>query len=125
MLSQRPVKPYPPVPSPPRASAAQAGRDWELAIHGDLTDKQSDLVSRLLEVPRRSRGIIFFDSCGGSAYVGLALATLIRLRGLQADAVVAGECSSAAIMPLAACRRACRNPRQFARCETARSRRHR
>ena len=82
-----------------------APRDWELAIHGDLTDKESDLVARMLEVPRRSRGIIFFDSCGGSAYVGLALASLIRLRGLKADAVVAGECSSAAIMPFAACQR--------------------
>jgi ATP-dependent protease ClpP protease subunit len=76
-----------------------------LAIHGDLTDKQSDLVARLLEVPRKSRGTIYFDSCGGSAYVGLALASLIRLRGLQADAVVAGECSSAALMPFAACAR--------------------
>ncbi len=76
-----------------------------MVVHGDLTDKQSDIVARLIELPRRSRGVIYFDSCGGSAYVGLALASLIRLRGLNADAVVAGECSSAALMPFAACRR--------------------
>ena len=47
--------------------------------------------------------MIYFDSCGGSAYVGLALATLIRLRGLKATGVVVGECSSAALLPFAAC----------------------
>ena len=76
---------------------------WELVICGDLTEKQFDLLDRLAAVPRRSRGIIWFDSCGGSAYVGLSLASMIRLRGLEATAVVAGECSSAAIMPFAAC----------------------
>jgi hypothetical protein len=84
------LKPYPAVVAPSRP-VGERGRDWELAIHGDLTDKESDLVSRMLEVPRRSHGTIFFDSCGGSAYVGLALASLIRLRGLKADAVVVGE----------------------------------
>ncbi len=101
----RPLKPYPAVANPGRPAGEPGHRDWELAIHGDLTDKESDLVARMLEVPRRSRGTIFFDSCGGSAYVGLALASLIRLRGLKADAVIAGECSSAAIMPFAACQR--------------------
>jgi ATP-dependent protease ClpP protease subunit len=99
------LKPYPAVANTGRPVGESSHRDWELAIHGDLTDKESDLVARMLEVPRRSRGIIFFDSCGGSAYVGLALASLIRLRGLKVDAVVAGECSSAAIMPFAACQR--------------------
>lgn len=76
---------------------------WELAICGDLTDRQSDLFQELIELPRRSRGLIYFDSCGGSAYAGLGLASLIRLRGLKVTGVVAGECSSAAIMPFAAC----------------------
>src|SRR5690606_12191661 len=40
---------------------------------------------------------------GGSVYAGLALATMIRLRGLKAIGVVAGECSSAALLPFAAC----------------------
>jgi ATP-dependent Clp protease protease subunit len=101
----RRLKPYPAVSGSARPGGEHGHRDWELAIHGDLTDKESDLVRQMLEVPRRSRGIIFFDSCGGSAYVGLALASLIRLRGLKADGVVAGECSSAALMPFAACQR--------------------
>ena len=69
-MNVRRFKPYPAAECVPRPIRQTPGTDWELAIHGDLTDKQSDLVSRLLEVPRKSRGTIFFDSCGGSAYVG-------------------------------------------------------
>ena len=78
-------------------------RTWEIVISGELADKEGPFHEKLLELPRNSRGMIFFDSSGGSAYVGLALASLIRLRGLKAVGVVAGECSSAALMPLAAC----------------------
>lgn len=76
---------------------------WELALTGDLSDRQSDLISKLVELPPRSKGIIYFDSCGGSVYAGLALATLIKTRELNATALVLGECSSAALMPFAAC----------------------
>lgn len=79
-------------------------------ICGELSDKELELTERLVSVPPRSRGTIYFDSCGGSAYVGLALAALIRLRGLDPLAVVTGECSSAAILPFAACRRRCVTP---------------
>jgi ATP-dependent Clp protease protease subunit len=82
---------------------ASCNEDWELAINGDITDKQHELVSSLIEVPRGSRGTIYFDSGGGSVYVGLSLASIIRLRGLKPVAIVAGECSSAALFPFAAC----------------------
>jgi ATP-dependent protease ClpP protease subunit len=85
--------------------AQESRHGWEIAIAGDLTDKQSDLIERLVEVAPRSRGTIYFDSCGGSAYVGLSLAALIRLRWLDATGVVLGECSSAALVPFAACQR--------------------
>lgn len=78
-------------------------RNWEIVISGELVDKDGQLHEKLMELPRNSRGTIFFDSSGGSAYVGLALASLMRLRGLKAVGVVAGECSSAALMPFAAC----------------------
>lgn len=76
---------------------------WEIVLSGELTDKQGELHQKLVDVPRCSSGVIYFDSCGGSAYIGLALATLVRLRGLKAKAVVVGECSSAALLPFAAC----------------------
>src|SRR5579872_2329194 len=90
-------------PAPQRFDRDDAPLPWEVAIAGDLTDKQGDLFERLLAVPPRSRGTIYFDSCGGSAYVGISLAGLIRLRGLRASGVVLGECSSAALLPFAAC----------------------
>ena len=94
-------KSYPPVAH--GRPAAQPSGTWEMAITGDLGEKQGDLLTRLVEVPRGSQGILYFDSCGGSVYAGLALTTTIRLRGLRATAVVAGECSSAALLPFAAC----------------------
>jgi ATP-dependent protease ClpP protease subunit len=78
---------------------------WEIAIAGEFDEKAGDLIDKLVQVPFGSRGTIFFDSGGGSAYSGLALASIIRLRGLDADGVVAAECSSAALLPFAACRR--------------------
>jgi ATP-dependent Clp protease protease subunit len=98
------LRPYPPVQSGRRPSDYDLdARHWEIVISGELVDKDGQLHEKLLDLPRNSRGTIFFDSSGGSAYVGLALASLIRLRGLKAVGVVAGECSSAALMPFAAC----------------------
>lgn len=102
------LKPYPSVAIPNRSRSdrdRERDQPWEIAIFGDLTEKQSELMEHLIQVPRNSRGTIFFDSGGGSIYTGLALATLIRMRGLDPDGVVVGECSSAALMPLAACAR--------------------
>jgi len=105
MNQLRGINPDPqPAPSP-RLFDDPPEAAWEAAVSGDLTEKQPELVGRLTEVPRNSRGVIYFDSNGGSVYVGLALASLIRLRGLDVTGVVAGECSSAAILPFAACRR--------------------
>ncbi|GAB4141692.1 MAG: hypothetical protein Tsb009_11530 [Planctomycetaceae bacterium] len=98
------IRPYPTAALPFRPSHV-TNDHWEIPLFGDLSEKQSELFSRLVEVPRKSRGTIYFDSNGGSVYTGLALASLIRLRGLQVDGVVAGECSSAALLPFAACQR--------------------
>ncbi|MDP1798807.1 MAG: ATP-dependent Clp protease proteolytic subunit [Planctomycetaceae bacterium] len=102
---RKPRSGYRSYPNPPWAGPPYEGprNGWEIVIAGELADKPGDLHEHLLHLPRNSSGTIFFDSCGGSAYIGLALASLIRLRGLQAVGVVAGECSSAALMPLAAC----------------------
>lgn len=94
------------MPAPSPLYVPPVGRPeslWEIPICGDLSDKQPEQIGRLVEVPRGSRGVIYFDSGGGSVYVGLSLATIIRLRGLNVIGVVAGECSSAALLPFAAC----------------------
>ncbi len=78
---------------------------WEMALCGDLTDRQADLLDRIVEFPRGSRGVLYFDSCGGSVYTGLAIGSLMRLRGLRITGIVVGECSSAALLPFAACQK--------------------
>ena len=77
----------------------------EIAIAGDLTDHQGDLCDKLLSVEPGGECILYFDSPGGSPYCGLALTSLIQLRGLRATGLVVGECSSAALWPFAACGR--------------------
>ncbi len=84
---------------------ASPARPWEIGICGELTDKHGELVDKLIEVPRRSSGLIYFDSCGGNIYAGLSLATIIRVRELKATAIVTGECSSSSLLPFAACQR--------------------
>jgi ATP-dependent Clp protease protease subunit len=77
----------------------------EIAIVGELNQHEADISDKLLAVPPGGSCVLYFNSPGGSAYVALSLATLIAVRGLAATGVVVGECSSAAIWPLAACRR--------------------
>jgi ATP-dependent protease ClpP protease subunit len=77
----------------------------EIAIVGDLTEHESELTERLLDVPPGGECRLYFDSPGGSPYCAMSLMTLIRLRGLRATGVVTGECSSAALWPFAACER--------------------
>jgi ATP-dependent protease ClpP protease subunit len=77
----------------------------EIPLVGDLTDNAADLCDKLLSVPPGGECLIYFDSLGGNPYTATALTSLILLRGLNATGVVAGECSSAALWPFAACRR--------------------
>ncbi len=83
----------------------QRGGPVELCLVGDITENASDACWALLDVEPGDECIIYFDSPGGSPYSALALASLILMRGLRATGVVAGECSSGALLPFAACRR--------------------
>ena len=75
----------------------------EFAIVGDLSESEADLSEKILSVPVGGECTIFFDSPGGSVYSALSLMTLIATRQIRATGIVAGECSSAAIWPFAAC----------------------
>lgn len=77
----------------------------EVAICGDLSEQESDICEKLLSVSPGGQCTLYFNSPGGSAYAALSLASLIVLRGMNVTGVVLGECSSAAIWPLAACKR--------------------
>ncbi len=77
----------------------------EIAIIGDVTDEEGDITEKLLSVPIGGECTIYFDSPGGSPYAALSLTTIMLLRNINALGIVSGECSSAALWPLAACRR--------------------
>jgi ATP-dependent protease ClpP protease subunit len=86
-------------------NSEHAERPPEIAIVGDLTEHESELTERLMDVEIGGQCVIYFDSPGGSPYCAMSLMTLIRLRQLDATGIVTGECSSAALWPFAACRR--------------------
>jgi len=88
-----------------RMSRDTEERRPEIALVGDLTEHESELTERLLDVDPGGECLIYFDSPGGSPYCAMSLMTLIRLRGLKATGIVTGECSSAALWPFAACQR--------------------
>jgi ATP-dependent protease ClpP protease subunit len=77
----------------------------EIAVIGDVDDWEADVVRALLEIPPGRECVFYIDSAGGSVYGALAVLTLLRHRRLQATAVVLSECSSAALLLFAACRR--------------------
>jgi len=77
----------------------------EIPLVGDLTENQADLCDKLLSVEPGGECILYIDSLGGSPYTATALTSLIILRGLRSTGIVAGECSSAALWPFAACTR--------------------
>ncbi len=69
----------------------------EIALVGDLTDREDDLTERILGVDQGGECTIYFDSPGGSPYAAMSIATLIKIRGIRATGIVTGECSSAAL----------------------------
>ncbi len=78
-------------------------RPIEIPLIGEVDDWESDVVKELLQL-RAGRDCVFhIDSMGGSVYGALAITTLIRQRKLQCTGIVLGECSSAALLILAAC----------------------
>lgn len=75
----------------------------EIALVGDLTEREHDLTERILEVSPGEDCTIYFDSPGGSPYAAMSIASLIKIRGIRATGIVTGECSSAALWPFATC----------------------
>jgi ATP-dependent protease ClpP protease subunit len=77
----------------------------EIAVVGDVDDWEEEVVKALLEVPPGGEVIFYIDSAGGSVFGALAVLTMLRYRRLKATAMVIGECSSAALLLFAACRK--------------------
>ncbi len=77
----------------------------EIPVLGEVDDWEGEVVKALLEVPPGGECVFYIDSMGGNVFGALAALTLLRHRRLDATAIVLGECSSAALLLFAACRR--------------------
>jgi ATP-dependent protease ClpP protease subunit len=87
------------------ATSKQKPPAGEIAVVGEVDDWEGDVVKGLLEVPAGGDCVFYIDSAGGSVFGALAVLTMLRYRRLKATALVIGECSSAALLLFAACRR--------------------
>ena len=87
------------------ATSRQKRPAGEIAVVGEVDDWESDVVKGLLEVPAGGDCVFYIDSAGGSVFGALAVLTMLRYRKLKATAIVIGECSSAALLLFAACRK--------------------
>lgn len=75
----------------------------EIALVDDLEKCEKEVLDALLAIPDGGACRIVINSGGGSVYAGLGIATLIRLKRLEATAVVLADCSSSAVLVFAAC----------------------
>jgi ATP-dependent Clp protease, protease subunit len=80
-------------------------RPAEIPVVGDVDDWEADVIKTLLDISPGGECTFYIDSAGGSVYGALAVLTLLRHRRLKGTAIVLGECSSAALLVFAACRR--------------------
>jgi ATP-dependent protease ClpP protease subunit len=87
------------------AKSKSRGEPTEIAVIGEVDDWEADVVKALLEIPPGGACVFYIDSAGGSVFGALAVLTLLRHRQVDASAVVIGECSSAALLLFAACRK--------------------
>lgn len=55
----------------------------EIALVGDLSENQTSLCEKLLEVESGGECVLYIDSLGGSPYVAMAITTLILIRDLR------------------------------------------
>jgi ATP-dependent Clp protease, protease subunit len=77
----------------------------EIAVIGEVDDWEEDVIKALLKIPPGGTCTFYIDSGGGSVFGALAVLTLVRQRRIQATGVVLGECSSAALLLFAVCRK--------------------
>lgn len=80
-------------------------RPREIAVIGDVDSWQRDVIQDLLDMRVGAECVFYIDSAGGSVFGALAVATLMGHRKIKGTAIVLGECSSAAVLVFAACRR--------------------
>lgn len=69
----------------------------------DVEKCEREVVEALLSLPDKAKVQIVINSGGGSVYASLGIATVIKMKQFQAEAIVLADCSSSALLVFAAC----------------------
>ena len=75
----------------------------DILLTGEIDERANKIVHALLKIPEDDEFTIYINSPGGSLMGAISIASTIQYRRLKGTVVVTGECSSAALLPFAAC----------------------
>lgn len=82
---------------------ARQGTFPVITLLDEVEKCEKDVVEALLALPDGRSCRIVINSGGGSVYSSLGIATVIKMKQLNAEAIVLADCSSSAITVFAAC----------------------
>lgn len=82
---------------------ARQTQPTQITLLEDMEKCEKEVVERLLQVPDQRHVQLFINSGGGSVYASLGITTVMRMKRLQAEAIVLADCSSSAILVFATC----------------------
>lgn len=64
---------------------------------------EKEVVEALLALPDKKHVQVIINSGGGSVYASMGIATVMKMKQFQTEAVVLADCSSSALLVFAAC----------------------
>lgn len=70
----------------------------------DVEKCEKEVVESLMAIPDGRSVRIMINSGGGSVYASLGMATVLKMKRLQSEAIVLADCSSSALLVFATCR---------------------
>lgn len=74
-----------------------------ITLLDDVEKCEKEVIEALMAIPDGKSARIIINSGGGSVYAALGISTIIRMKNIQAEAVVLADCSSSALLVFAAC----------------------
>lgn len=74
-----------------------------ITLLDDVEKCEKEVTEALLAIPDKKPVKIIINSGGGSVYASLGIATVIKMKQLQAEGIVLADCSSSALLVFAAC----------------------
>jgi len=74
-----------------------------ITILDEVEKCEKEVVEALLSVPDKRPVRFLINSSGGSVYASMAICTVLKMKQLQAEAIVLADCSSSALMIFATC----------------------